>query len=388
MFDLLIYALLGIVLGTVTGLVPGLHVNAVSFFILTLPLAGNMNIVVALTTLSITHSFLDFIPSIYLGAPDSSSENILPGHKMLLEGKGLEALMLTAVGGVLGLLFLFASIPLIVKFIPLLYSGIKIYLASILLGFSAFMILSERKVLSAIFVFISSGILGLLVINYPISLFTCLTGFFGISTMAFSAISSSRTPRQTEYRIRVGIKESIFGGFVGYLSGVFLSMLPAMGASQASVISQKITKGNERTFLVTHGAINSVVTLASVIALFLISRSRSGVAVAVEQVLGGLNYNNALLIIGFGLVSAGVSVFLAVFFGVKFARLIRKVDYRKISVIIITLLLLEVGFGTGSFGILLLCVSSAIGIVAQTTGIKRSNCMGFLLVPTTLLYLF
>ena len=50
-------------------------------------------------SMSLTHSFLDEITSIFLGAPYSGmAMGVLPGHKLLLEGKGLEAVKLTVIG--------------------------------------------------------------------------------------------------------------------------------------------------------------------------------------------------------------------------------------------------------------------------------------------------
>ena len=87
--------LIGIVAGTLTGLAPGIHINLVSAILLfsldkfqSIPL---ISIVVFIVSMSITHTFIDFIPSIFLGAPEEDNFlSILPGHQLFMEGKDMK----------------------------------------------------------------------------------------------------------------------------------------------------------------------------------------------------------------------------------------------------------------------------------------------------------
>lgn len=89
--------MIGIMLGVITGITPGLHINLVATTMFSLsPLLSNylspINIAVILVSMSITHTFLDFIPSIFLGAPNSETAlAVLPGHTLLLRGEGLRS---------------------------------------------------------------------------------------------------------------------------------------------------------------------------------------------------------------------------------------------------------------------------------------------------------
>jgi TctA family transporter len=113
----LLFALLGTAAGVVTGLTPGLHVNTVAALILAfqgsiLALAGSLfawaspapqDLALMAATLVVgnvvAHTFLDYVPSIFLGAPDAETAlSVLPGHRMLLQGRGLEAIRLSAWG--------------------------------------------------------------------------------------------------------------------------------------------------------------------------------------------------------------------------------------------------------------------------------------------------
>ncbi|MBN2518425.1 MAG: tripartite tricarboxylate transporter permease, partial [Candidatus Altiarchaeota archaeon] len=95
LLEYLLFLLLGILLGICTGLLPGLHVNTISIILLSLfPFmgVGALQFAILLASMATVHTFLDFIPSIFLGAPEESTAmSILPTHRLLLQGRGVEA---------------------------------------------------------------------------------------------------------------------------------------------------------------------------------------------------------------------------------------------------------------------------------------------------------
>ena len=73
--QLILAILIGILAGTLTGLIPGIHINLVSVIIIgffhAVSLSPNpLLLVIFIVSMATAHTFLDFIPSIYLGAPD------------------------------------------------------------------------------------------------------------------------------------------------------------------------------------------------------------------------------------------------------------------------------------------------------------------------------
>jgi len=102
--EILFAILIGLFFGIITGLIPGIHINLVSIILLSLsPILLNYTnplvLCVFIIAMSVNHSFLDFVPSVFLGAPDADTAlSILPGHKLLLEGKAYEAVKLTVMG--------------------------------------------------------------------------------------------------------------------------------------------------------------------------------------------------------------------------------------------------------------------------------------------------
>ena len=103
-FQILIAVFLGCCAGIVTGLIPGIHINLVSLILVSvsgyfLGVTSPLVLGVFIISMSVVHTFLDVIPSIFFGAPDPDTAlMVLPGHKLLLQGNGLEAVKLEMIG--------------------------------------------------------------------------------------------------------------------------------------------------------------------------------------------------------------------------------------------------------------------------------------------------
>ena len=114
--EILVALLIGTIAGIFTGLIPGIHINLVGAIIVSLSISILSNIpavylVVFIVSMSITHVFIDFIPSIFLGAPEDGTElSILPGHEMLKKGLGFQAVKLVSLGCLYGI-FIFKLAP-------------------------------------------------------------------------------------------------------------------------------------------------------------------------------------------------------------------------------------------------------------------------------------
>ncbi|MDD1639821.1 MAG: tripartite tricarboxylate transporter permease, partial [Methanomicrobiales archaeon] len=97
MWSLLAGTVLGVAIGTVSGLVPGVHANTMASVLLggeavLASVFGPEALGAALFAALVTHTFLDIIPSTFLGIPDADTAlAVLPAHALCLEGKGEEA---------------------------------------------------------------------------------------------------------------------------------------------------------------------------------------------------------------------------------------------------------------------------------------------------------
>jgi len=297
--ELVLALLLGCGAGIFTGLAPGIHTNTIAALVLTfLPMLTTwfspLSLGVLLTAMVIMHSFVDFIPSIFLGAPDDGETvlSVLPGHKMLLEGRGYDALKLTVIGGIGASIIGLAILPLFAFAIIKGYDKLGLAIPIFILIFSAIFILIEpelRKKIWALLVFMLSGVLGLLALNQlPLKepLFPTLTGLFGISTIIISMLSKNKIVEQ-KISNKIEFKGSWLNHIKASISAALMSVLPALGAAQATVLAQALTKKEKsgEDFLIMTGGITTVSSIFVLATLYLIGRARTGVLAAMKQFL-------------------------------------------------------------------------------------------------------
>lgn len=378
-----------------TGLLPGVHVNLVSVLLVTaapfIP-ASPLSLAVFIVCLGLTHTFLDAVPSIFLGAPDEDKVmSVLPGHRMLLQGEGYQAVKLTTWGSYACLLVTLVLIPLSIPVLPALYGWIEPYMGYFLLVVILGMIISERgwKKLWAPVIFLLSGALGLTVFELPLEqpLFPMLSGLFGASSLLLS--ESSKIPEQDPSKeIKLGRSMGLRAVGAGVFSGALTGLFPGLGAAQASVIGMALV-GNIgiHGFLALVGGIGTVNFVFSLAALYALDKARNGAIVAVMQIVGGISFLDLLILLFSSLLAGSVAVMLTLWFAKRGAALLGKLDYKKFSWSVLIFLSLLVLLLTGWLGMLVFVVSTCVGLLAPQLEVKRSYSMGCLLVPVMLYFL-
>lgn len=378
----------GVIFGTITGLIPGIHVNLVAVILLStsgflLSFVGIEVLIAFIVAMAITHTFLDTIPSIFLGAPDGATAlSVLPGHRLLLEGKGLEAVKLTIIGSLFGLIFSTVLYLLLEQVLSVIYPVVSNYIGEMLFIVALFIIMKNKKVFRASFVFIVAGILGLLTLNSRIdnALFPLLTGFFGLSTLIYGLSQNSWIPRQEEYpRTKFEPKKGILSVLLGTVSGFITAVLPGIGASTAAAISSSVKKENDaRNFLVMIGSISTVNFFMSIAALSVLGKARNGAIIAVKALMAE---PSSTLLIFSALIAGGIAVFVALNISKHFLRAIQKVNYHTlIKVVIISLVILTFVL-SGLRGWMVLIIATGIGLYANWKGISRNAMMACIMVP-------
>ncbi len=394
---LILALVLGIFAGLITGLIPGIHVNLISIFLISLPLAfiPPLASLIFIVSMSITHTFLDFIPSIFLGAPDEdTSLSILPGHELLNKGGGYKAILYTLYGSCIGIIIIFIFTPLFLFILPKIYSYIKTIMFLILIFASLYLIIKERKSkLFALIVFFLSGFLGLATLNLPIknSLLPLLTGLFGSSSLITSLMKKEKIPKQTLTplkKIKITKKELANSGIASCLAAPLCTFLPSLGSSQAAVIGSDLTgETNRKQFLILLGSINTIVAGLSFITLYSIKKARTGTALALSKVLNSLNLLHLSIISITIFISGLVAFFLTIYIGKLFAKNINKFNYKFLSLSVLIFLTILSFIFSGFLGLLIFIISTFTGLSAILLGIRRTHLMGSLMLPSILLYM-
>ena len=344
--------------------------------------------------MAITHTFIDYIPSIFLGAPDEDTAlSILPGHQLLLKGRAYYAIIFTLYGSVSALFIICFFTPLFIYLLPIIYPYITRIMWVILILVSAYLIFNEKnKKLWALIIFLLAGFLGIASFNLDIKepLLPLLTGLFGASNLIISIKQKTKIPKQTiskltQIRLRKG--SIARASLASIIAAPFTAFLPGLGASQAALIGKQVTSiQDQREFLFLLGSINTIVMGLSFIALYSIQKTRTGAAVAISK-LTELNLNQLLYILGAIIVAGIISFFITIYLSKFIAAHIHKFHYPKLSIIILSILIIITISFTGILGLLIFITGAALGITTIQLGIKRMHLMGSLLVPTILYYL-
>jgi putative membrane protein len=398
--EILIAILLGCIFGIFTGLIPGVHINLISLLVLSvaaylLEITTPLIIAVFIISMAITHTFLDSIPSIFLGAPDGGDNalSVLPGHKMLLEGRGYEAVMLTLIGSFFALIFaIIISYP-VGKLIEFFYPFLQNIMAYILIFASGFLIIRERKSKKwALIIFLLSGVLGLSTLNLvhlKNPLFPLLSGLFGTSTLIVSLSDKTKIPKQkiTFPKINKSKLNKTLGSSL--IAGSLCSFLPGLGPAQAAIIgSEFYRKITNEYFLVLVGGLNTINMILSFIALHLLDKARNGAIVVISKIMENVGPKELIIFFASSLIAGGIAVFLTIKITKIFSRILEKVNYRKLVVSIIFLIITMVFILSSNFlGLLVLVTSTFMGIIPIKLGIGRNHLMGCLLFPVILYFL-
>jgi len=441
-FLVILFCVLGVLTGVATGLLPGLHVNNIAIILLSLSgviIAGFsflysygvsedfilVLICVFIISTSISHTFHDVIPSTFLGAPDEDTAlSVLPAHSLLMEGKGYEAVALSAMGSYGAIIFCFLLLfP--IRFIigsPLFfYETLRGIMFWVLLAISILMIATEKAkidyfkkkylpsisgMMFALFVFFLSGIFGIIIFGVPVDspiglsspvLFPALAGLFGTPTLLESLMTKPVIPKQIIEEPVLDTKtkkSSTLSVITGSFGGVLVSIIPGITSATGTILAMNARgESDKRQTIITLSAVNTACAFFVVVVLFVILRSRSGATLAAKELISVSEWTNILmptnliyLLIAL-LLGGTMSYFLTLKVGKIFAKKFANVPYALIVKLTITMIVILVFLFTGLIGVLILIVATLIGLLPVEWGVRRSHCMGILLLPILLYFL-
>jgi len=166
---------------------------------------------------------------------------------------------------------------------------------------------------------------------------------------------------------------------LGSLLGMAASLLPTFTSSQAAIIGSFISK-DERSFLTVVFSVNTSNFLFSLVNFYLTGRTRNGVMALLRKRDVYLTHPQLHFLL---LTSLAVSM-IVMLYGVRLAgvigKLLQKADYRKLNIGILVFIFLASYYFDGLSGILFLTAASMVGYLAIRLGVKRTNCMGVLML--------
>jgi putative membrane protein len=393
MIEILLGVFIGVVLGTISGIIPGVHANTLAGVLLSLQVVllsffGPLVLAGAMFAALITHTFVDSVPSTFLGIPDAdTSVAVLPAHALCLEGKGEEAVRIAALGSA-GAMIIAIPLSLICYFLlPSFQPYFDWWIGILLIATMGYMIVISESPGWALTLFSITGMLGFFTLHYTFLswhtlagnsaiLMPLLTGLFGISVLLTA--SQGTIPEQHYQGIRMEDRTIIKYSVIGTIAGVAVGWLPGLSTASAnSVLASLIGyEKNSRTYILATSAANTSNAFIGLAALFALSRMRNGVMVALSEL--PLPTMSELTVVG---VLAACAAYVVTVKLSGSAGKLNGIDSRSMNRAVIVFIVILCILLTGPFGVIILILATMLGLIPQLVNVPRVFCMGAIIVP-------
>ena len=384
----------GVLLGTASGLVPGLHANNMALLLggIAPSVPGPpLYVGMAMLAAGVAHTFLEIIPTLALGVPDPAmAVAALPGHRLVLEGRGREALRLSTLGsGAAVLLAVPLAVP-ITRAMTTLWPAIRANLPLVLGGVAVLLVLTERRLVSKLVAAVSfalSTLLGLATLDLspaaPLDaggmLAPLFAGLFGAPVL-IDAIGGQGVPPQDDPKIAAS-KRSILGlSGLGTISGAVVGYVPAVSSAVAATFALLAVPGRygARGFVITTSGVNTANAIFALFALVALGSPRTGVLVAVEAASVPLSIPHLLVGIASGAIAGAVCVLLI---GDRYLAVVGSLDPTRLSVGLLCVLAGLSYLFAGPVGVAAYLAATVVGLVPARFGARRATLMGVLIGP-------
>jgi putative membrane protein len=425
---LIISIFFGFFLGIISGITPGIHVNNFALLLVALsPFFTGIGfapfyIAVVILSNSVAHTFLDIIPSVFLGAPEADTAlAVLPGHALLMEGRGAEAVRLSALGSagavVVSLLMAF---PMAFFFLNI-YDTISSYIGWILVLIVVLMIATENgEVVEgqgslvhlkfktyALVLFFISGMLGIFAFDNqgmmqplvkfgePSILLPLLSGLFGASMLVIALMTKSEIPpQQKACRLELSQKSIMRGMIAGSAAGSFVAWLPGVSSTVGTIIARLLVRDDKdadssKEFMVSISSANTSNAIFSLIALYIIEKTRSGAMVAIDKLVNIKDWELSIIIILLIVIVyvSVISYYTTIYLGDRIAGFLSGINYSKLCGAVLVGLSVMVFMFTGWFGFMIFLISTPIGMIASFAKIRKTHAMGVIMLPVILYFI-
>ena len=410
---ILYMCLIGAAAGTFSGLVPGIHVNTLAMLLLLaspylldvlsgfVPEGyGPLLLSCAVMSAAVVHSSIDFVPSAFIGIPDAETVlNVLPAHRMILDGEGMAAVRCAAIGSLTGAA---TSLILAVPMYILLSGELGDYLDSITVGalliVLALMILDEkpgRRIAATVITALSAAaglivMIGILPMSSmfdlePETMFPLLTGLFGIPSLLTADRNTDLPPQTDDERLPVSPLHGIKGVLTGSVTGWFPGITSTAGAAIAGHI---FSTGGTRGFISMVSSIGTASTMFAFITLCINGKERSGTMSVIGSLLqdadlslGSVAFVSMMAAMG---IASILAYLLTIWSGKAMCGFLRRMNMLVFNrIILVSMIVLTVLF-CGYWGIVVLIACTLIGLLPILLGTRRIHLTACLTVPVLL----
>ncbi|MDF1512480.1 MAG: tripartite tricarboxylate transporter permease [Anaerolineae bacterium] len=414
---LMLWTIGGVLVASIISLVPGLHIyNFAGLIILATSyydIISSESLVFLFLGMISGYAILNIIPGVFLSVPDESTVFvILPAQKYLMQRRGYEAVVLSGLGGLGGLLTLVLVSPFATRVLPALRAILGPHFGWILWAIIFYMALSEwpkgtgraaagwqrwwegwKNLVAGITTFVFSGILGMILMSrmiIPISrayqnLTPAFIGLFAVPWVIQNLLAGVSIPPQNRARsVDAPLNALLHGTFAGVLGGLFAAFFPVItGGIGALLAGHATAQRDDRVFIISQGASKVVYYVGSLLLFFVpgLHMTRGGMAWMLSTRISSYSLQVYYLATAAALFAGVLAFFLSLGFARVACRWIHRINYHIISWFTFGILILVVVGFTGIRGLLVCAVATAIGLIPVLWGARRMNAMGILLLP-------
>ena len=168
---------------------------------------------------------------------------------------------------------------------------------------------------------------------------------------------------------------------------------------RGTVIAQLASGANDNededtvNFLLATSGLNISDCLFSLMAIYIIGNPRSGIAVYMSYLISEMSLMHLVIYIFASLIAVSFSLVLTLKLGDSFSRLMAGINYRKLSIGVISLQILILYififyYNAPIFYMTLALITSiAMGMLPHYLGVGKSHLMGVLIIPAIVIYM-
>jgi putative membrane protein len=369
----------GVLLGLMSGLVPGVHSNTVAAVLSSLGMAPD-RLASAIIGLFPAHALAAFIPSIFFGVPESGTViSVLAGQRLVMEGKGVAALKAVVLSCAFAALLGAALFQPSLAFYSVAYAALHDYMKWILLALTVALAARSKRPMLSTLVLLLSGLLGQYALGSPMEdpFLPLFSGLFAMGAMLNYA--KGAVPAQEDGPVERGIAK---WSALGVALGMAAHLLPGVGSpSQIATLATIFLPLGTVAFLATISAISVSEGIFSLSTTAAIGKSRMGTVQVLSQ-YADVGHNLVPFLV---LVLVSIAIAGAVIYALR--NVIGKaanIDFSHANAILAAYLFLIVALIDGAGGVAVFILASAIGWLTIRLGAERTNMMGAIIVPTLL----
>ncbi|MEW6592414.1 MAG: tripartite tricarboxylate transporter permease [Candidatus Hadarchaeota archaeon] len=409
-----IYGLIGVLIGTMLSILPGLHVlnfAGIGIFIyLAIPM-DPLGLALVFAGMLVAYSIVGTITSTFMGAPDDSTVYMtFPNQKYLMYGRGYEASVISGLGSLGAAFMLLALAPIASTIFPIFRKITTPHMTWILFGVAIYLLQSEwpkdwgsraktrlgrlkdgwASLSAGWLVFFLSMMLGFIILNTPIvapdkafqNIMPVFVGFFAVPWVLTNLISKASIPPQTaKNEFYVKKMDLVRGTSAGFMGGMFAAYEPIITAGTGGILAGHATSTQgDIQFMVSGSAGRFAYYVGSFFLLWvpLLHLTRKGMALVTGLVFQPRSDSEFWLFMATLAITIVVSFLILLFVSKYLARLVSGYSFTKISIIVLIIILSMVFLFSGLEGLVIMSICTGLGLTAPMFRTRRLNMlMGF-----------